>query len=76
MASSYRTFSVDPALDHSLHTLVTRTLPLASHYSVVSRFVEESSKFIHGMVNQVSISKYVFSVSNYFISEYTFSVCR
>ena len=56
---TYRAFSVDPALDPSLHTLVSRTLPLASHYSIVGHFIEEGSKFIHGMVNQVSSCVYL-----------------
>lgn len=47
-----RQFAVDKTLDISLFILVNRILPLCGHYSVVSRFVEEKSKFIHGMVNQ------------------------
>ena len=49
---SARQFSVDKTLDVSLLALVNRILPICTHYSVVSRFVEEKSKFIHGMVNQ------------------------
>ena len=47
-----RSFSLDHTLDVSLLSLVKRILPICSHYSSVCRFVEEQSKFIHGMVNQ------------------------
>lgn len=47
-----RLFSMDHTLDVSLQTLVNRMLPVCSHYSVVSRFVEEHAKFAHGTVNQ------------------------
>lgn len=49
---SIRQFSVDRTLDVSLQALVNRILPICSQYSVVSRFIEEKSKFVHGMVNQ------------------------
>ena len=47
-----RLFSMDHTLDVSLQTLVNRMLPICSHYSVVSRFIEEHAKFVHGTVNQ------------------------
>ena len=49
---STRQFTVDKTLDVSLSILVGRVLPICGHYSVVSRFIEEKSKFIHGSVNQ------------------------
>ncbi len=49
---SVRQFTVDNSLDVSLLALVNRILPLCSQFSTVSRFVEDKSKFIHGMVNQ------------------------
>ena len=50
--SSTRQFTVDKTLDVSLSILVGRILPICGHYSVVSRFIEEKSKFVHGSVNQ------------------------
>ena len=47
-----RSFSTDKNLNVSLLALLNRILPVCSHYSVVRRFVEDRSKFIHGMVNQ------------------------
>ena len=47
-----RAFSLDHTLDVSLLSLVKRILPICTHYSSVSRFVEEQTKFTHGMVNQ------------------------
>lgn len=47
-----RSFTVDRTLDISLQTLVNRMLPICTHYSSVLRFVEERSKFIHGMIIQ------------------------
>ena len=49
---SSRQFTVDKTLDVSLCVLVNRVLPVCGHYSVVSRFIEEKSKFIYGSVNQ------------------------
>lgn len=51
-----RNFSVDRTLDRSLLSLVNKVLPVCSHYSTVSRFIEDKSKFIHGMVNQALCS--------------------
>ena len=47
-----RKFAVDKALDVSLRALVDRILPVCGCYSVVSRFVEDKSRFVQGMVNQ------------------------
>ncbi|XP_028588014.2 gamma-tubulin complex component 2 [Podarcis muralis] len=46
-----RTFLVDPNLDMSVKELVTRILPVAASYSIVTRFVEEKSSFEYGQVN-------------------------
>ncbi|XP_042336111.1 gamma-tubulin complex component 2 isoform X2 [Sceloporus undulatus] len=46
-----RTFLVDPNLDMSVKELVTRILPVAASYSVVTRFVEEKASFEYGQVN-------------------------
>lgn len=50
--NSKRTFTVDKTLDLSLQTLVLRIIPLCTHYSTVTRFIEEHSKFVHGTINQ------------------------
>lgn len=47
-----RSFDIDRTLDVSLQSLLNRILPICSHYSLVCRFVEEHSKFKHGMINQ------------------------
>lgn len=47
-----RAFVVDQTLDVSLLSLVNRILPICSYYSTICRFMEEHSKFVHGMVNQ------------------------
>lgn len=39
-------------MDPALLSLVHRLLPLSSHYSMVTRFSETMSRFVHGMVNQ------------------------
>uniref|UniRef100_A0ABM5FCF2 Gamma-tubulin complex component n=1 Tax=Pogona vitticeps TaxID=103695 RepID=A0ABM5FCF2_9SAUR len=46
-----RTFLVDPNLDMSVKELVTRILPVAASYSIVTRFIEEKSSFEYGQVN-------------------------
>ncbi|KAL7992831.1 hypothetical protein Chor_017087 [Crotalus horridus] len=46
-----RTFLVDPNLDMSVKELVTRILPVAASYSIISRFVEDKSSFEYGQVN-------------------------
>ncbi|XP_057590740.1 gamma-tubulin complex component 2 isoform X2 [Hippopotamus amphibius kiboko] len=46
-----RSFLVDPGLDLSIRELVSRTLPVASSYSTVARFIEEKSSFEYGQVN-------------------------
>lgn len=53
---SKRTFDIDRSLDPSLLTLVQRILPLCSHYSTVTNFIQERSRFVHGMVNQALAS--------------------
>lgn len=52
MPYSERAFDVDCSMDPSLLSLVRRILPLSSHYSTVTSFIQERSKFVHGMVNQ------------------------
>nr|CAD7424316.1 unnamed protein product [Timema monikensis] len=46
-----RTFTISSCVDQSLRELAILILPLASHYSVVVRFMEEKSGFQHGQVN-------------------------
>ncbi|XP_071453118.1 gamma-tubulin complex component 2-like isoform X2 [Hetaerina americana] len=46
-----RTFFTTDAIDLPLKELVNRILPLASHYSMVARFIEEKSRFEYGVVN-------------------------
>nr|CAD7589280.1 unnamed protein product [Timema genevievae] len=46
-----RTFTISSCVDQSLRELAIQILPLASHYSVVVRFMEEKSGFQHGQVN-------------------------
>lgn len=44
-------FSVSPALDPSLRDLVDRIIPLATHHSAISAFVELRSHLDYGLVN-------------------------
>ncbi|XP_046395622.1 gamma-tubulin complex component 2-like isoform X2 [Ischnura elegans] len=46
-----RTFFTTEGIDLPLKELVNRILPLASHYSLVARFIEEKSRFEYGVVN-------------------------
>ncbi|XP_042231927.1 gamma-tubulin complex component 2-like isoform X4 [Homarus americanus] len=45
-------FTVDPSVEPSLSTLVSRILPLCGYYSQLIRFVENKSCYHHGLVNQ------------------------
>lgn len=54
--SSQRTFELDHSMEPSLLSLVQRILPLSSHYSTVTRFLQERSRFVHGMVNQALVA--------------------
>lgn len=47
-----RSFTMDRTMDVSLQSLVSRILPISSHFSTVCRFIDEYSKFEHGMVCQ------------------------
>ena len=47
-----RVFTMDRTLDTTLQSLLHKLLPLCTHYSTVSRFIEEHSTFTHGMVHQ------------------------
>ncbi|XP_024392107.1 gamma-tubulin complex component 2 isoform X3 [Physcomitrium patens] len=44
-------FHVDPKLNHSLHELADRILPICENYMVVSQFAEERSHYDHGLTN-------------------------
>ncbi|KAG0715937.1 Gamma-tubulin complex component 2 [Chionoecetes opilio] len=44
-------FTVDMSVEPSLRTLVSRILPLAGHYSQLTRFVESRSRYHYGLVN-------------------------
>jgi gamma-tubulin complex component 2 len=46
-----RTFSISESVDPSLRELTKQILPLASHYSMVMRFIQEKSHFEYGQVN-------------------------
>nr|CAD7264977.1 unnamed protein product [Timema shepardi] len=46
-----RTFTISSCVDQSLRELAIQILPLASHYSMVVRFMEEKSGFQYGQVN-------------------------
>ncbi|GLV35243.1 Gamma-tubulin ring protein 84 [Carabus blaptoides fortunei] len=46
-----REFIVSDSVDVSLSELVKQILPLASHYSMMQRFVEEKMQFEYGQVN-------------------------
>lgn len=46
-----REFVIKEAVDPSLKELVRKILPLASHYSIVQRFIEEKQRFEFGQVN-------------------------
>ena len=47
-----REFQLDHTINTSLQSLVTRILPLCSHYSTVCSFVEEHCRYSHGTINQ------------------------
>nr|XP_033796696.1 gamma-tubulin complex component 2 isoform X2 [Geotrypetes seraphini] len=51
MGKQNRSFLVDPNLDMSIKELVSRILPVAASYSIVTRFIEEKSSFEYGQVN-------------------------
>lgn len=44
-------FKISDAVDSSLTEIVKQILPLASHFSIVQRFVEEKMGFDYGQVN-------------------------
>lgn len=46
-----RDFTISESVDVSLCELVRQILPLASHYSILQRFVEEKTSFEYGQVN-------------------------
>lgn len=46
-----REFAIDESVDISLSELVRQILPLASHYSLMRRFMEEKIQFEYGQVN-------------------------
>ncbi|KAJ8938379.1 hypothetical protein NQ318_022878 [Aromia moschata] len=46
-----RTFKINDSVSLSLKELVKQILPLASHYSVIQRFIEEKMRFEFGQVN-------------------------
>lgn len=46
-----RTFKINDNVSLSLRELVKQILPLASHYSVIQRFIEEKIRFEFGQVN-------------------------
>lgn len=46
-----REFIISESVDISLSELVKQILPLASHYSLLQRFVEEKTCFEYGQVN-------------------------
>lgn len=47
-----REFQLDHTLNVSLQSLLTRMLPLCTHYSTVCHFTEEHCLYSHGTVNQ------------------------
>lgn len=46
-----RTFKINDNVPISLRELVKQILPLASHYSIIQRFIEEKMRFEYGQVN-------------------------
>lgn len=46
-----RSFNINDNVPVSLKELVKQILPLASHYSVIQRFIEEKMRFEYGQVN-------------------------
>ncbi|PNF14012.1 Gamma-tubulin complex component 2 [Cryptotermes secundus] len=46
-----RMFSISESVDPSLREFTEKILPLASHYSMVMRFIQEKSQFEYGQVN-------------------------
>lgn len=46
-----RAFKINDSIPISLRELVKQILPLASHYSIIQRFIEEKMRFEYGQVN-------------------------
>lgn len=46
-----RNFKINDNVPVSLRELVKQILPLASHYSIIQRFIEEKMRFEYGQVN-------------------------
>lgn len=46
-----RSFKINDSIPISLRELVKQILPLASHYSIIQRFIEEKMRFEYGQVN-------------------------
>lgn len=46
-----RNFKINDSVPISLRELVKQILPLASHYSIIQRFIEEKMRFEYGQVN-------------------------
>lgn len=54
-----RTFEISPEVDEALRHIIQQLLPLASHYSMIRRFIESgrfwSGKVIHALINAMEI---------------------
>lgn len=62
-----RSFTIDPSLDSSLKELVLRVLPLCSHYSTVTRFIEDQYDFHNGLVKQALAASFRTIINDYMI---------
>lgn len=62
-----RTFSIGDSVDPSLRELVKQILPLASHYSIVMRFIQEKNQFEYGQVNHALTAAMNMLIKDYMV---------
>lgn len=60
-------FAIDDSSDPSLHEMVKRILPLLSHYSTITHFIDEKSHFGYGLVNHALSAAMRHLLKDYFI---------
>lgn len=63
-----REFSLNESIDASLKELVKKMLPLASHYSIAQRFVEEKQRFEFGQVNNALAERFHTIIIDYTVN--------
>ncbi|XP_049765554.1 gamma-tubulin complex component 2-like isoform X1 [Schistocerca cancellata] len=63
-----RTFGITPSVDSSLSQLAKKFFPLASHYSIIARFIEEKRQFECGQVNHALVAAVDSLIKEYLVS--------